>query len=91
MERVYGENLKQMPARGAVEPARLFRLAEQITEGLRETHQAGVLHRDIKPGNIMVDHKGRVQILDFGLAIFNERERSPKETMESYISRTATQ
>ncbi len=91
MERVHGENLKQMLARGAVEPARLFELAEQVTEGLREAHQAGVLHRDIKPGNIMVDHKGRVKILDFGLAIFSARERSPEETMETYISRTATQ
>ncbi len=43
-------------------------VALAIAKGLAAAHEAGLIHRDIKPGNIMVDHKGAVKILDFGLA-----------------------
>jgi non-specific serine/threonine protein kinase len=69
----------------------LLEVARQTAEGLNEAHQAGVLHRDIKPGNIMLDAKQRVKILDFGLAVLTGRERAPGETAESFVSRTATQ
>ncbi len=91
MEVVSGESLKQVLQRGALAPSPLLEVARQIAEGLHEAHQAGVLHRDIKPGNIMRDAKGRVKILDFGLAVFTGRERVPGETEESFIGRTATQ
>lgn len=46
----------------------MVRLAIQICQGLQEAHSQGIVHRDIKPGNILVDMKGRAKILDFGLA-----------------------
>jgi len=90
MELVSGQSLKDILQRGALPAAQLAEIARQIAEGLNEAHQVGLLHRDIKPGNIMVDAKGRVKILDFGLAVFTGRERAPGETAESFISRTAT-
>jgi serine/threonine protein kinase/cytochrome c-type biogenesis protein CcmH/NrfG len=91
LELVSGESLKQMIERGRLPRARLTEIARQIAAGLNEAHQARVFHRDIKPGNIMVDAKGRVKILDFGLAVFAGRERGPEETAENFVTRTATQ
>jgi serine/threonine protein kinase len=91
LELVSGESLKQVIERGRLPRPRLGEIVRQIAAGLNEAHQAGVLHRDIKPGNIMVDAKGRVKILDFGLAVIAARERGPEETAENYITRTATQ
>jgi len=91
MELVSGESLKNVLQRGPLPPAQLLDVARQIAEGLHEAHQAGVLHRDIKPGNMMLDSKGRVKILDFGLAVLTGRERSPGEPEETFITRTAAQ
>lgn len=89
MELVSGESLKEVLLRGALPAGQLLGVARQIAEGLNEAHQAGVLHRDIKPGNIMLDAKGRVKILDFGLAVVTSRPQG--ETEENFITRTATQ
>ncbi|MGH8630069.1 MAG: serine/threonine-protein kinase, partial [Burkholderiales bacterium] len=89
MELVTGESLKELLLRGAVPSAQLREIARQIAEGLSEAHQAGVVHRDIKPGNIMLDAKGRVKILDFGLAAFSGRARGQDETVENFVTRTA--
>ena len=50
--------------------AQILRMGREIAEGLAAAHARGLIHRDIKPGNIWLDsdHKGRVKILDFGLA-----------------------
>jgi len=77
--------------RGPLSAQQLLDVARQIAEGLHEAHQAGIVHRDIKPGNIMLDAKGRVKILDFGLAVLGGRERAPEEAEETFITRTATQ
>jgi len=91
MELVTGESLKDVLRRGPLPPQKLLEIARQIAEGLHEAHQGGILHRDIKPGNIMVDTKGRVKILDFGLAALTGQERKPGEPEENFITRTATQ
>lgn len=46
----------------------LVDLSIQIADGLEHAHEHGVIHRDLKPGNILVDERGRVRILDFGIA-----------------------
>lgn len=68
MEYVDGTNLRQMLQTGQVQPAEALALVVQICEALQFAHDQGVVHRDIKPGNILVDRKGRVKIADFGLA-----------------------
>jgi len=89
MELVSGETLKQVLHRGAMEPTHLLEVARQIAEGLSEAHQAGVIHHDIKPGNIMFDSRARVKILDFGLAVLAGRDRSAAETEETFFTRTS--
>jgi Flp pilus assembly protein TadD len=63
-----GETLKERIARSALEPAEAVRIAAEIAGGLAKAHEHGIVHRDIKPGNIMVTTDGLVKILDFGLA-----------------------
>jgi non-specific serine/threonine protein kinase len=91
MELVEGESLKDMLTRGALPANKLLALARQIADGLEEAHAAGVLHRDLKPANVMVDDKGRVKILDFGLAVLAGRERDPAESPEVFLTRSRSQ
>jgi tetratricopeptide (TPR) repeat protein len=69
MEYVSGQDLKgliRQSGRLAVETA--VAIAKQVSDGLMEAHGLGVVHRDLKPGNIMVDRDGQVRIMDFGIA-----------------------
>jgi len=91
MEFVEGESLKDMLTRGALPPNKLLDIARQIADGLQEAHAAGVLHRDLKPANVMVDERGRVKILDFGLAVLAGRERGPDESATAFLTRSRSQ
>ena len=91
MELVTGSTLKQFLQRGAIAPAQFLNIAREIAEGLQEAHRAGVYHRDIKPGNIMLDSRSHVKILDFGLATLARHERAFGETEETFVTRTSTQ
>jgi serine/threonine protein kinase/tetratricopeptide (TPR) repeat protein len=69
MEYVPGEDLKTLIRRaGRISPQKAVSLARQISEGLAEAHRLGVVHRDLKPQNIMLDRESRVHIMDFGIA-----------------------
>jgi serine/threonine protein kinase len=68
MERLEGSNLKAYMARRTLETIEILDLALQIAEALDVAHTKGIVHRDIKPGNIFVGEAGHVKVLDFGLA-----------------------
>jgi serine/threonine protein kinase len=68
MERLEGMNLKLYMSRKRLETKEVVEIALQVTEALAAAHAKGVVHRDIKPGNIFVGTDGLVKVLDFGLA-----------------------
>lgn len=73
MEMVTGGHLEhQIRERGALPEAESLRLAIQVAEGLHAAHTAGLIHRDIKPGNILLDSAGSAKIVDFGLALMTK-------------------
>ncbi|MGD8540209.1 MAG: protein kinase, partial [Candidatus Aminicenantes bacterium] len=69
MEYVSGEDLKSLIRRiGQFTVGKAVFIARQVCEGLAEAHRLGVVHRDLKPQNIMIDSEGNVRIMDFGIA-----------------------
>src|SRR2546423_309841 len=69
MEYLEGRSLKQIvQEEGPLDPERAIDLVVQILRASRFAHQRGVIHRDIKPHNVIVDDEGRVKVTDFGIA-----------------------
>ena len=68
MELVDGPSLAQVLDAGPLAPASVMDLVAQCAAGLQAVHQAGLVHRDIKPGNLLLGPGGQVKITDFGLA-----------------------
>jgi serine/threonine protein kinase/predicted Zn-dependent protease len=69
MEYVPGEDLKSFIRRSRqLNVGTAISLAKQVSEGLSEAHRLGVVHRDLKPQNVMIDKEGNARIMDFGVA-----------------------
>ena len=69
MEYVPGQDLRGLIRQtGQLTAAKALSIARQVCEGLAEAHALGVVHRDLKPGNILIDREGNARIMDFGIA-----------------------
>jgi tetratricopeptide (TPR) repeat protein/predicted Ser/Thr protein kinase len=68
MEYAEGSTLRELLAGGLPPPALTVRMAREIAEGLASAHEAGLVHRDLKAENVVVNRQGHAKILDFGLA-----------------------
>jgi serine/threonine-protein kinase len=68
MELLDGRELRDLIRGGALAPSEAVEIAAQVAEALAIAHERGVIHRDVKPGNVMILSDGRVKIMDFGIA-----------------------
>jgi serine/threonine protein kinase len=73
MEYVDGRTLDELIGRKGLKLSEALKVSVQIADALAAAHQAGIMHRDLKPGNLMVTEKGQVKVLDFGLAKLTEK------------------
>jgi len=79
-EFIDGVTLRRKIAASKLETPEILDIAVQVASALEEAHSAGIVHRDIKPDNIMVRRNGYVKVLDFGLAKLTETiDRSPSD------------
>src|SRR5436190_17471598 len=78
LEYVDGNNLHDIVRKhGALSPLRAAHYIRQAAQGLEHAHEAGLVHRDIKPGNLLLDRNGVVKLLDMGLARFFHEKMDP--------------
>jgi serine/threonine protein kinase len=76
-EFIEGETLRQRIVAGPLKVGEALNIAEQITSALSAAHAAGIVHRDVKPENIMIRCDGIAKVLDFGLAKLTQTQSSP--------------
>jgi serine/threonine protein kinase len=69
MELIEGRSLTARLLEGPMEPAEAMRLCSQVAEALECAHEAGIIHRDVKPANVIIDRRGRAVLVDFGIAL----------------------
>ena len=81
MELVEGGTLADRIAEGPLPPREVAELLEQLARAVQHAHERGVLHRDLKPGNVLLTPEGQPKLADFGLARFLERDSDLTRTI----------
>ncbi len=92
MEYIRGETLRELIPSTGMELSLALDYASQIASALSAAHAAGIIHRDVKPANIMVNKSGLVKLLDFGIAMFEEPEVDPNASTSTmaFLTRPGT-
>lgn len=76
MEHVSGVSLAEEHSERSFSADEIREIMKQITEGVEAAHQLGIVHGDLKPNNVMIDNKGNVKLIDFGMAVLYSDEIS---------------
>ena len=72
LELVRGQNLRDLMGAGPLPGEEVARIGRELAEALAHAHSLGVVHRDLSPGNVLLDERGRVRLADFGIARLSE-------------------
>jgi eukaryotic-like serine/threonine-protein kinase len=91
MELVEGRTLEQEVPEGGLPIAEFLRIAIQLADALNAAHERGILHRDLKPGNVMLTKDGRIKVLDFGLAKLADRSPSAALSVQGPLTTSSGQ
>jgi hypothetical protein len=89
LEHIDGSNLRQLMAMGRLSPEEALRLVPPICAALQYAHDHGVVHRDVKPENVLIDQAGAVHLADFGIARLIGKD-APGFTLTSHQQRVGT-
>ncbi|MGQ0803028.1 MAG: Stk1 family PASTA domain-containing Ser/Thr kinase [Actinomycetota bacterium] len=91
MEYIEGRSLRDLiQADGPLAPAKAAEIGAEIAEALAFAHRSGVVHRDIKPGNVLLTETGRVKVTDFGIARATQADTKEALTQTGAVMGTAT-